>query len=60
MDINKGKFEIINWNKISIGYGLFFKRNETIDILCILAIGLLSISAGHVEINRPNKNEIDM
>ena len=60
MDIHKGKFELGNENKASIGYGLFTYRNKTIDILCILAIGLVSIYAGSVEINRPNKNETDM
>ena len=60
MDINQGNFEFRNGNKVSIGYSLFTKRNETIDILCILAIGLVSIYAGHVDINCPFKYDIDM
>ena len=62
-DIKKGKYELNNGKKISVGHGLFSERNErseTVDVLSILGIFLVSIYATHVEINRPIKNDIDV
>ena len=60
MDIKEGKFELNNGKTLTVGYGLFSGRKETIYVLSILAIFLLSIYATHVEINRPIKIDIDM
>ena len=62
LDIKKGKFEMNSVKKISVGHGLFIgrnERNETVDVLSILGIFLVSIYATLVEINRPIKNDID-
>ena len=63
LDIKKGKFEMDNGRKISVGLGLFSgrnERNETVDVLSILGVFLVSIYATLVEINLPIKNDNDM
>ena len=60
LNVKKGKFVLNIGIPKAISYGLFFGRNETVDVLCIFGIFLASIYATHIEINRPIKNDFDV
>ena len=58
--MKKGKFEINNGKPVTVGYGLFSGSTETIDLLSILIVFLVSVFAGHIEIYRPTINDIEL
>ena len=57
---HKNQFELCNGILVTVGYVLFSGRKETLDLLFILVIFLVSIYAAHVENNRLIKKDIDM
>ena len=60
IDRDHAKINLRNGKNLTIGYNVFNNNNETLDIICILAVILTSIYATHNGINSPAKNYINI